>query len=170
MHMFAEVVRVTGTAAQGAGVEALGITIATGMLFLAGALGALCRVVMTRTQVNWSQRTFVDMLIGGCAGILLPIFAPALNRIFDIKFETWNAIQQSVLSLFLGGSGSYFWTVIGWRTGLIVTPEQAATGVKPPKPETGVLRNTTEADRAVEKFRADPEAGKAKPDTGEEQH
>lgn len=167
--MHAEVAtRVVSVATHSGSIEALGVTIVTGMLFGAGALGALCRVVATRTQINWSQRTFVDMLIGGCAGILLPIFTPAINRIFDIKFETWNAVQQAVLAIFLGGSGSYFWTAIGWRTGLIVTPEEAATGVKREPPEAGVLKMTAEADRAAAKYRADPTNAVKRPPSGEE--
>lgn len=123
------------------GTEALGFTIAAGMMFLAGALGAWARVAASGTQVVWSQRTVVDLLIGGCAGVLLPIFAPIVNPLLSIQFERWTVVQQAVLALILGGSGSFFWTAIGWRMGLIVTAGQAMSHEKPARPEVGVLKN-----------------------------
>jgi hypothetical protein len=135
--------------------ETLGFTATAGMLFLAGAIGALMRAASSPTQMTWSQRTFVDMVVGGIVGVMLPRFAPALDTALGIKFDTWTSVQQAALALVLGGSGSYFWTVIGWRKGLIVTPEQASTGVKPPPPEPGVLKGTKDAETAATKFEDD---------------
>lgn len=122
------------------GWEALGFTVVAAMFFLAGALGAWARAVISETEVVLSQRMVVDLLIGGAGGILLPIFSPVLDRLLAIEFATWTSLQQAVLAFLIGGGGSWLWTAIGWRTGLIVTPKQAANGGRgPKKPEVGVL-------------------------------
>lgn len=126
------------------GVEALGLTITAGLLFLMGALGGLLRARASPTQKTLSRRTLVDLLMGGCGGILLPIFAPILNRVLFNDFQAWTPVQQSALAFFVGCFGSYVWTLIAWRTGLIVTPAQAVTEQKPDPPERGILRGSKE--------------------------
>lgn len=130
----------------------LGLTVAALMLFVSGALGAWARAVISGTQTAWSQRTVVDLLIGGGVGILLPILAPVFNRVLGIDYYSWTVLQQSVLSFLIGGGGNWLWTAIGWRTGLIVTPEQASTGEKPEAPAQGVLKGTREAKEAATQF------------------
>jgi hypothetical protein len=129
--------------------EALGLTITAAMLFIAGAIGAWGRAKVSDTQIVFSQRTIVDMLIGGFGGVLLPIFAPILNKALLGDFGAWTAFQQAALAFFVGATGSYVWTVFGWRKGLIVTPTQAASGVKPPPPEPGVLKGTRDEHAAI---------------------
>ena len=126
--------------------EAFGFTVSAAILFLAGAVGAWARAVISGTQKTRpiSERLIVDLLIGGCAGLILPIFAPILDTLLNIKFQSWTTLQQGVLAFGMGGSGSYFWTAIGWRKGLIVTPRQAASGERPPPPEPGVLKEPKE--------------------------
>jgi len=92
----------------------------------------------------------VDLLIGGCGGILLPLFSPMLDRVFGIEFKTWNTLQQTVMAFLIGGGGTWLWTAIGWRTGIIVSRSQAANGVKhPPPPEIGVLQGSAAAKEAA---------------------
>ena len=121
---------------------ALGFTVAAAVMFAGGALGAWARAVISGTQKTWpvSERLIVDLLMGGCGGILMPISAPLLNRTMGIAFETWTTAQQAALAIMLGGSGSYVWTAIAWRRGLIVTESQAARREAPTaNPEMGVL-------------------------------
>lgn len=123
----------------------LGLTVSALMLFIAGAIGGWARAKISDTQRVFSQRTIVDMLIGGFAGVLLPVLptlAPIIDKVLLGDFKTWSATQQAALAFFVGASGSYLWTVIGWRKGLIVTPEQAMSGEKPAPPAQGVLKPT----------------------------
>ncbi|HME96772.1 MAG TPA: hypothetical protein VKN16_21430 [Methylomirabilota bacterium] len=122
------------------GAEVLGLTITAGMLFVMGALGGLLRARVSVTQRTCSRRTLVDLLMGGCGGVLLPIFAPILNKVLFDDFQSWTAVQQSALAFFVGCGGSYVWTLVAWRTGLIVTPTQAAAAAKPGPPEEGILK------------------------------
>lgn len=136
----------------------LGLTISALMLFISGAIGAWARAVISGTQTSWGQRTIVDCLIGGGVGIILPIVAPILNRVLGIDYYTWTTLQQSVLSFLIGGGGTWLWTAIGWRRGLIVTPEEQSTGIKPDPPQQGVLKGTKEAKEAAGKYEADTAA------------
>jgi hypothetical protein len=145
--------------------EALGFTITALMLFVAGAIGAWCRVVLSRTQNTWSQRTVVDVVVGGSWAALLPRLAPLFSSTLIQKLDEWDAVQKSCLALLLGVNGSWLWTTFAWRIGRIITPEQAATGMKPPEPEVGVLKNTSDAKAAVQKFHAD-EAARDEEDNG----
>jgi len=133
--------------------EALGLTVSTLMLFIAGVIGAWLRVISSGTQQVRSQRTVVDIVIGGVGAVLFPQLAPrVIDPLLGIKLASWDATQQAALALLLGFTGSYIWTSYAWRKGLLVTPEQAATGEKPLPPEVGVLKNTKDAAVAVEKF------------------
>ena len=139
----------------------LGVTWSALILFVSGATGAWARAALSPTQETggwpwyWGKRMVADALIGGATAVLLPLFATKLLPILGVDLGTMTAVHQGALALLLGGSGSYFWTVIGWRKGLIVTPEQASTGQKPEAPPVGVLRGTKEADVAAAKFEAE---------------
>src|SRR4030095_13935597 len=126
--------------------ETLGVTATAIMLFLAGAIGGWVRARISVTQKTWSQRTIVDMLIGGYGGVLLPTLAPVLNKVVFSEFQAWTPFQQSALAFFVGAVGSYLWTVIGWRKGWIAAREQVVNGGPPPPPEPGVL-NRKEVDQ-----------------------
>jgi hypothetical protein len=140
---------------SGAAEQALGFTVAFGVLFLAGAIGAWMRAVISGTQrVVWGQRLLVDLIIGGCGGVLLPLFSPVVNRVLGIEFQTWTVAQQSIVALMTGGGGSWLWTAIAWRRGTIITPEEASTGTRPAPPAQGVIRGSKEAENEAKKFEA----------------
>jgi hypothetical protein len=139
--------------------ETLGVTVTAGMLFVCGALGAWGRAKMSDTQAVFSERTVIDMLMGGFGGVLLPVITglvPTLSSVLLGDFSKWTALQQSALAFFVGASGNYVWTVIGWRQHLIVTREQALAGVKPEPPEVGLLKGTQEIQRVIDAAAAHP--------------
>lgn len=138
------------------GTEALGLTITAAMLFGCGAAGGWGRAKLSDTQRVFSQRTIADMLVGGFGGVLLPVLpslAPTVNQVLLGDFNKWNALQQAALAFFAGATGSYMWTKYAWKKGIIATPAQVESGVKPPPPEVGVLavRNLGKKERRDER-------------------
>lgn len=125
----------------------LGLTWAVFILFLGGALGAALRAAASETQNVKTLRTLVDAFIGGGVGVLLPAFATKLAPFIGLNLLERTAIEQGVIAMLLGYTGTHLWTAFGWRTGRIVTPEQKASGEMTHRPAIGVWSGLKPNDR-----------------------
>ena len=146
------VAQLIGPIAGVASEPVVGATWSALILFVGGALGAFARAGYSPTQNVRSQRTGLDMLIGGAFGLLLPAFATKLVPFIGLDILSLTALQQGSVAFFTGLAGSSMWTSLGWRLGYIITPQQAATGEAPDKPQVGVLRGTRDAKEVAKQY------------------
>lgn len=47
-------------------------------LLIAGLLGSGLKAYVTQSQTTWSKKSLVDIIIGGFAALLIPIYLPSL--------------------------------------------------------------------------------------------
>lgn len=120
--------------------EVLGLTWTALMLFAGGALGGFCRAALSETQKTRSKRTFVDCMLGGVIGVLLPVFGPKIITIIDIDVNKLTSLHQSGIAFLIGYGGTAAVTSLLWRFG-IIKPQQGPLKFKE-EPRTGVFYNT----------------------------